>query len=120
MQEVIAERYFMSQEAEMAAKWKMFEDYKELAARLSVLEREANSIGVVINNLAVALMGSPQKIGITREGFVSIPSGPGRQELNISKVDVAGITKLIQEIQETAKQKGELHVKLTQLGMSLP
>lgn len=111
--------YFMSQEAEMAAKGKMFEDYKDLRSRLTVLEREANTLGLRIFELARVLTGSPAKITVVRERVVSIPSGDGRQEVDISKLDPDEIVKLISEIGVVAKSKIELGGKLRDLGMSV-
>jgi len=108
----------MSQEAEMAAKWKMFEDYKESQSKLTVLEREANTLGMKLNNLAVALMGSPSKIRIVRDKVIGIPSGPAWQEADISKIDSDEIMKLISDIAAAFKNKTELAAKLRVLGMS--
>jgi hypothetical protein len=109
----------MSQEAEMAAKWKMFEDYKELRSRLTTLEREANTLGLRIFELSRVLTGSPTKVRIVRERVVSIPSGAGWQDIDISKLDPDEIVKLLSEIEGVAKSKVELGNKLRDLGMSV-
>ena len=110
----------MSQEAEMAAKWKMFEDYKELRSKLTVLEREASTVGLRIEKLRAVLCGSPSKIRIVRDKVIGIPSGGSvLEEVDISKVDADEIMKLIREIDAVSKAKAELVAKLRDLGMSI-
>jgi hypothetical protein len=111
--------YFMTQEAEMAARWKMFEDYKNLRSKLSVLEREANTLGLYLQRVSTALLGSPSKVRIEREKVIGVPVGDKWQEVDISQVDPNEIMKLLSDIQAVTKQKADLAGKLRELGMSL-
>jgi hypothetical protein len=114
----------MSQEAEMAAKWKMFEDYKALESKLSVLEREANALSLALHNVAQVLGGSTRNARVVSDKVIAVPtgstSGARLQNVDLSGLDPDRIFALISNIETTAKQKTELAAKLRELGMSLP
>lgn len=109
----------MSQEAEMAAKWKMFEDYKELRSKLTVLEREAGTVGLRIEKLRAALCGSPSRIRVLGDKVIGVPAGSTWEQVDIANIDSDEIMKLIREIDAVSKAKAELVAKLRDLGMSV-
>jgi len=113
----------MTQEAEMAAKWKMFEDYKAVRGRLAVLEREASTLGLRLSDIASVLTGSPSRIRIISDKVIGVPSGstsgPSWQEVDVSILNGSEIIGLLSEIATVSKQKIELSAKLRDVGMSL-
>lgn len=111
--------YFVSEEAEMAAKWKMVEDHKKAKGKLATLVREASTVGLRIQRLQVALCGSPLKIKIVRDKVISVPVEEKWEEVDISKVDSDEIMKLIVDIDATSKLKADLGEKLRDLGINV-
>jgi uncharacterized protein (UPF0335 family) len=125
MSSAILERgYFTSEESEMAAKWKMFEDYKALMSKLSVLEREANTAALALQDIAQVLGGAGRDFKIVSEKVIRVPfastSGLQSRDIDLSKLDPDRLLALLSDIESTGNQKAELAKKLRDLGMSLP
>jgi len=118
----------MTQESEMAAKWKMFEDYKALGGKLSVLERQANTLGIALHDLAQMLSGDPTAVKVVRDKVIAVamPAIVGAvgslrsREVDLSELDPDLMFRLFSDIEATVKQKSALAAKLKELGMAVP
>ena len=114
--------YFVSEQAEMAAKWQMVEDYKSASAKLALLLAELKNIGDEWAGIARVLQG-PRGFSFEVEGTkLTVKNELTKANiasLHSSRVSWESLTKLIEDYRNTLKTKDELSSRLKQLGVTL-
>jgi len=114
------ERYFMSTDAEAAAKWRMVEEYNQKKARLAALENEMRQLGETWSGMARVLK-EPDAFGVEKMGQQILAYN--RQ----SKVKIADLTpaqanwdtvvRLLSDYQQTKAEKERLAGNLKSAGV---
>ncbi len=114
-------RYFMNQEAEDAAKWRIVEQYKSAQARLAALESELKKIGDGLVQVGRAFQNVH---GTTFAASGSIDAVNTLSKALVGRIDLAEITadnltRLIEDLEATRKLKDESEERLHELGLSI-
>jgi hypothetical protein len=114
--------YFVSKEAEDAAKWRMLQEYNEARSNLGNFDNEFKKIGRSLQSLASAyLMVYGVKFTVSDEGIRAVNTSTGAEIANVPKAYLSFETsvKLITDYEETYKRIRELEASL-RVGESFP
>jgi Txe/YoeB family toxin of Txe-Axe toxin-antitoxin module len=116
-----ARGYFMSDEVEDAAKWKIVDDYQRCKAKLAALISEADKHASAIRGIAERL--NPTATGQSTYSSQSVPNpySSGKAiELLVERYPTAErIRQILSDLHATFEQKTELQNRLKDLGLDL-
>jgi hypothetical protein len=111
--------YFVSEEAEKAAKWDMREEYKRTKARLVTLENELRKIGDAWTGmgkwfkdpLGISFQANAQQItAVKAKSKITVEAIP------LEYLNADAIVRLINDLEETRKSKDDLEARLKDIG----
>ena len=111
--------YFMTQEAEDAAKWRMLTEYHQTIERLAALKSELKSLGESLEHFGRGLSNPEFRFVLdgdllvgTREGTPDVP----QIQTPVSALDAERVLKLLKNLAETEARSSELHQLLEEAG----
>ena len=116
------EGYFMTKESEDAAKWQMFQSYKDLKARYSLLTQQAANMGDKLQRLGSYLKSSPTDLSAPDERIISMShrtGDPGRAFCAVEEVGFPKIVSLLQDIEKTSSELKSVQERLKSAGMEV-
>ena len=114
MQSLAAERYFVSKEQEDAAKWQMFENYKELNGKIGALAGKIQAWGAAMNQAGNLLQQNPYVLQ-TYAGRTIAANLPSLDNLP----EKSDLTKASQELVSLQSQLATLSSSLRQAGLDV-
>ena len=113
---MIQRGYFMSEEAEKAAKWDMLQDLKAQKSSSGVLHERADKIGKSLENFGRVLQNSSWILTRTQtsiKGKATIVEARGAElEIPLSDLNADEICRLIDDIAETRQRIKTLQERL--------
>lgn len=112
----------MSKEAEDAAKWQMFEKYKVLKAKYSLLIQESMNMGKKLQELGSFLTTKPAVLSSPDERVISMSrsSGdPGRVFCTQEELGFPKIVSLLQDMEKTLSELKSVESGLKAAGMEV-
>lgn len=114
-------RYFMSDEAENAAKYQMGENFRKAQAHLAVLEQQFADIGKAWGE-AGQIMQSRQRLSVNTSNGGRVIVSDGTTTANILKhhVDWESLTKLVLAYRKTQQEVEDLRSALQRAHLPIP
>ena len=104
--------YFVSEEAEKAAKWDMLEEYHQTVSHLGVLENEfkkvSNSLGILASAFDKPTDRVEFDVSSTQIGVMTISNKTRLGVIPRGHIEFTSLAKLIEDYQKTVARKREL------------
>ena len=120
--------YFMSEEAEKAAKWEIIERYRGAKEKLSLLEDRCREIGGSISAFGSAIATTPEAVTIAKLE-VSFPKYAGASEyerhrseraiMALSNLNIDALKDLVDDYKQALQIKSEALRKLREMKVDL-
>jgi hypothetical protein len=111
--------YFMTSEAEEAAKWRVVKDHQDTKARLAALRAEATKIGDFMRAIGQALRDDPAQINVEQSGSLSMLQQLRSLTMPLETINGERVKALVMDIHDTQEKLKQLAEQVQTLGLTL-